>query len=348
MKAGILAPPNRDLIKKWIIACENMNVEYTVIDLISSNWFETLTRTNCDFLLTRPPGNLMHEKNMYDERLYIIDNYTSFRMYPTYTECFLYENKKLLSYFLKANNIPHPATQVFYSKPEALDFITTSSFPIVGKTSIGASGSGVRFINTHSDAVKYINQAFSKHGTRREVGPSKATGSPSKWIKKSLSNPGYLMNKLRAYRSIHSHGERDFVLFQEYIPHTFEWRAARIGESYFAHKKVLFGSKASGSKEIDYVEPPVSLLDFVHELCERFSFTFMAIDILEYPEGKYLVNELQTLFGHVQDFIMSISSIPGRYVLNQHDWVFQPGDFNSNESYDLRLKTIIRIEEGMG
>ena len=148
---------------------------------------------------------------------------------------------------------------------------------------------------------------------------------------------------MHEYVSVYRNGERDFIIFQEYIPHNFEWRAVRIGNSYFAHKKIKVGDKASGSKGIEYVDPPVSLLNFTRELCEKHNFQFMAVDLFEDGKYEYLVNELQPIFGHVQDFILSIDGKSGRYQYIHNQWVFQEGDFNSNESYDLRLETAIDI-----
>jgi len=344
MKIGILAPPNTKLVHKWIVACEVLGCDYLVFETASSNWLNSILDSSCSFFLTRPPGNLVHEKIMYDEKIYVLSKVLGYRIYPSYEECYIYENKKLLSYFLKATRIPHPETDVFYLKNEALDYIDLVEFPIVGKTSIGASGTGVRILKTRASAKKYVNQAFSKTGIKREFGPSKATGSPSKWLSKAILNPSLFVSKLRQYIVIHQHGERDYLLFQKYIPHTFEWRVVKIGDSFFAHKKAIFNLKASGSKVIDYVKPPLGLLDFARNICFQHRFNFMAIDILEDSNGDYLVNELQTLFGHVQDYIMSLNSIPGRYRFISNSWQFEPGNFNSNESYNLRLKAIIDIE----
>jgi len=147
------------------------------------------------------------------------------------------------------------------------------------------------------------------------------------------------------YLGIYSHGEKDFVIFQEYIPHDFEWRVARIGESYFAHKKIKYKNKASGSKGIEYVDPPESILNFTRDLCEKYNFKFMAVDLFEDHHGGYLVNELQTIFGHVQDYIMTVNNIPGRYIYKNDKWTFESGDFNTNESYDLRLMAAIELYE---
>jgi len=168
-------------------------------------------------------------------------------------------------------------------------------------------------------------------------------GSPKKWLEKSLQSPTYFLKKVQDYFEIYDEVQKDYVVLQEYIPHDFEWRAVRIGDSYFAHKKIKYGDKASGSKGIDYVTPPHNLLDFVKELCEANYFNCMAIDLFERNNSEYLVNELQTLFGHVQGYILSINDKPGRYRFIDNQWVFEAGDFNSNESYDLRLSAALDL-----
>ena len=67
--------------------------------------------------------------------------------------------------------------------------------------------------------------------------------------------------------------------------------------------------------------------------------------MFEDGQGGYLINELQTLFGHVQDYILAVDGVPGRYIFTNDQWFFEPGDFNTNESYDLRLKTALDLYE---
>jgi glutathione synthase/RimK-type ligase-like ATP-grasp enzyme len=343
MKVAILRNEDPDSGKKWELACQKANITYDTIDLSAHNWLELLQKESYDFLLLRPSGSVSHYKNMYDERIYILCKTLKYKTFPSYEECYIYENKKLLSYYLDATKIPHPKTNIFYNKQEALSFLNGVSFPIVSKTSTGASGSGVQVIRKAEDAQKYINKAFSKKGIRRQFGPNRVTGSPKKWLQKALQSPKYLKIKLKKYFFVYNHPERDYVIFQEFIPHEFEWRAVKIGESYFAHKKVKYGDKASGSKGIDYVAPPESLLNFIHELCVKHNFNFMAIDIFEDGKGGYLVNELQTIFGHVQEYILAIEGVSGRYLYKNSQWIFEPGDFNTNESFDLRLETAINL-----
>ncbi|MFW6046574.1 MAG: ATP-grasp domain-containing protein [Candidatus Woesearchaeota archaeon] len=343
MKVAILRNEEQDSAKKWKIACQKKGLEYEEINLTSYQWFENVINKPFDFFLLRPSGNLSHFKQMYDERLYIIAKILKLTTFPTYEECLIYENKRLLSYFLKANKIPHPSTNVFYSKMEATEFLRHQKFPVIAKTSIGASGTGVKVLKDFSQAKNYVSKAFSNKGIKRSFGPNRSTGSPSKWAEKAIKSPGYFKKKLKQYLTTYKHGESDFLIFQKYIPHNYEWRMVRIGNSYFGHQKVKQGDKASGTKGIDYVDPPKELLNFTKELCEKYNFNFMAVDLFEDGEGGYLVNELQTIFGHVQDYILEVEGKPGRYLYQNKQWIFEEGEFNTNESYDLRLETAIEL-----
>ena len=122
--------------------------------------------------------------------------------------------------------------------------------------------------------------------------------------------------------------------------------SGKIGESYFAHKKIKTGEMASGSKGIDYVNPPFELLDFLKEICDKNNFQSVAIDIFEHPQRGYLVNEIQTIFGHVQTHILEVNGKPGRYLHQNNQWIFEEGNFNTNESYDLRLETALKLYGG--
>jgi len=345
VKIGILRNEDPQSSLKWQLACDKAGIPYTVIDLTSYNWLEAISNDEYDFFLLKPPGLLERFKILYDERVYIINKILHKATFPSYEEILIYENKKMLAYFLDSSMIPHPKTYVIYRKDEAFELISKIDHPLLGKSSIGGSGSGVMILNNERGKIKYIKRAFSVRGVKRRLGPNRITGTPKKWIAKAIKSPQYLIKKIREYISIYRDGIRGYIIFQEYIQHDFEWRIVRIGDSYFAHKKVKYKDKASGSKEIEYCNPPLVILDFTRKLCEKHNFNFMAIDIFEDSRNGYLVNELQTIFGHVQDYILAVDGNPGRYRYLNNQWIFEKGDFNTNESYDLRLKTAIELYE---
>ena len=80
----------------------------------------------------------------------------------------------------------------------------------------------------------------------------------------------------------------------------------------------------------------------MRKICTENNLYSVAIDILK-DNNSYLVNEIQTIFGHVQDHILEVDGKPGRYLYNNNQWTFEEGNFNTNESYDLRLECALDL-----
>ena len=327
MKIGIIYSQDSSAIQGWVNACEKRLLDYVAIDLCCSDWLEQIVNSGVDFLVNKPEGGFEYLKNMYDEKLYIITNYLKMQVYPSFEETLIYENKKMLSYFLKANSIPHPKTDVFYIEQQALDFVGCCSFPIVAKTTIGASGSGVEIIETKEEAVRYIHKAFSKKGINRRIGPNPNHGTPVSWLKKAIKDPGYLIKKVRLYKSVYSLGRQfNYVIFQEYIKHDFEYRVTKCGEFYYTTKKLPVNGKCSGADVFSYTpEAPLEVYDFVKDICDKHCFNSMSADIF-CSGSDFLINELQAYWGVEDDESMYVNGVKGIYKYD-NGWRFIEGDF---------------------
>ena len=345
LKLAILRNEVADDHVLWEKACDlHKNVlEWRVIDITKSNWLEEILNDSFDGLLAAPPGWTTPFKVLYDERVTILNINCGIPIYPSLEEIYIYEDKKYFSYWLKANKIPHPATSVFYYKEEALEFIRNALYPMVAKTNLGASGSGVSFLHTKKDAEKYIINTFSGQGITRNVGPKwKRKGFAGRVFRKLLQ-PAQFRLKMSEYARSNSELQKDFVILQQYIPHDYEWRCVRIGDSFFAHKKLKIKNKASGSLLKGYENPPLELLDFVKKITDLRNFVSQAVDIFVSEKGEYLVNEMQCIFGQSDPHQMIINGQPGRYRVQNNQWIFEPGDFNRIESFQLRLENFIEI-----
>lgn len=344
MKIGILRDNNFENSVKWEKACKKFAIDYFIVDLMRDDWLEIIRDNNPSFILSKPPGDNMQKKIIFDQKLFFLEKFGNIMVFPNFLETFIYENKAALLSFLRLNKLPHSKTYLSSDKNELVKLVDEFSYPIVAKTLIGAAGSGVVFIENKHHALDYINKAFSV-GIKRRFGPNRYTGSPRKWFIKTIKSPSYFLNKMKVYKERNSDLQKNMVLFQDYVKHDYEWRCVKIGESYFAYKKMKIGKKASGAKEFEYTTPPLELLDFVYDICEKFGFNFMAIDVF-ISDGKILINEMQTLFGHKNSFLCMPYDKPGRYLRVGKEWIFEEGDFNTNESYDLRLKVAIELYEG--
>ncbi len=329
----------------WLEACQEMKdrIEWDVVDLTRHDWLERIEEKSYDGLLASPPGWTTPFKTMFDERISILDTALHIPLYPSVEEILIYENKKYLSYWLTANNVPHPRTWVFYYEDEAQAFLEKAQLPLVGKSSIGGSGSGVFILKSQKAAQEYIDHIFSGKGAPLTVGPKWRKKGFMGRVLKRLMHPADFRTKIKQYRHQRSEVQKDFVILQEFIPHSFEWRCVRIGDSFFAHKKLVKGDKASGSLLKGYENPPFRLLDFVKDITDRRHFLSQSVDIFETADGRYLVNEMQCIFGQSDPYQMLVDGHPGRYRLIDGQWTFEAGDFNRYESYLLRLEHFLEI-----
>jgi glutathione synthase/RimK-type ligase-like ATP-grasp enzyme len=326
----------------WVRACEMFPkvIDYFIVDLIRNDWLERIQEKKPNVLLAKPGGVNQTFKQLYDERIYILERVLGYHVFPSAEEIFFYENKRFLASWLKANQIPHPATDVFYFQDEAFDAIGKSTFPLVAKTNIGASGSGVTILKTKAEAIQYVKNVFSGKGATQRTGPNLEKGGIIKRGLYYVFHPAKIKNKLRIYRLRSESIQKGFVILQEFIPHHFEWRVVRIGDSFFAHKKMVKGEKASGSLIKGYDNPPLSLFDFVKHITNKHKLYSQAVDIFETGQG-YLVNEMQCIFGQSDPYQMLVDGKPGRYLFLNESWVFEEGDFNQLESYKLRIEHLI-------
>jgi glutathione synthase/RimK-type ligase-like ATP-grasp enzyme len=322
----------------WAKACESLGEKYIVVDITRCDWIQKITMEKWKGFLVCPSGRQSLFKALYDERLTLLNDINDPKLFfPSLSEVLLHENKKYLSYWLAIHSIPSPKTWVFYHRSEAIDFLSSANEEIlVGKFNIGASGKGVKVLRGRDAQLSYLESAFSA-GLSQNWGPNLAMGGWWSRLKKIIQDPGRIKKRMKVYNMNRQEVQKGFVLLQEFILHDFEWRIVRIGDSFFGHRKIKQGDKASGTKGIDYTAPDENLLEFVKELTDRFEFKCMAVDLFEDGRGGYLVNEMQCIFGHVQSFICELNGQPGRFKKESGKWVFENGLFNANLSYNLRL-----------
>ncbi|MCH8569464.1 MAG: hypothetical protein LAT67_14410, partial [Balneolales bacterium] len=126
-----------------------------------------------------------------------------------------------------------------------------------------------------------------------------------------------------------------------------EWRCVVVGDSYFGHKKLRTrGEMMSGTSAVSWDVPSEKLLDFVKDVMQKTGFYSQAVDVFESKDGEFYINELQAFWGSKNPHQMLRNGIPGRYVKINDKWIFEEGEFNTNNSYDLRLKHALSLFHG--
>jgi len=325
MKLGILKAWE-DNYKTYISACEFLKVQYTVIDILSENWIDDIKKSDCDGFLCHPPCDIQERKSIYDEKLYFITHFMQKKIYPSFDELYIYENKRNMSYFLETFNYPHPKTRVYSRKNDALKFIETTSYPIVFKTNIGAGASGVTIVKNKKDALKLINQVFGRFHK------AAATIGKIYWVK-------YKGIPLPKFGTIQKH----YVVVQDFYQIKWEWRIIKIGNTYAGHQKLLNGDFASGSNLVGWKKPPEKLLKLVKYIAQQHNFYSVAIDIFETEDKQFLINEIQSLFGSYLPYQMKIEEKKGVFKFEKNEFIFYEGEFHQDASNRLRVKHFIEL-----
>ena len=299
--------------KYYVGACRDMGVPYKLLDISGPDWIDVISKSGCDGFLVWPSAEMTVWKQMYDERLRVICEDMGKVIYPEYQGLWVYESKRRMHYWLKANGFEHPQTWVFYDRDEALDFASRVELPIVYKIDLGSAASGVRIFHRRSCLLRFVKRCFGKGFVRTKSDPrDKQWGS---------------------------------VLFQEYLPDAAEWRMIRVGESYFGYEKVKVGDFHSGSHVFSYFEPSSEILDFTRMVTDRGNFRSMDIDIFVTSDRKFVINELQAVFAlHASEGLPMVDGKPGRMVYDSRtlSWRFEEGNFCDNLMCNLRVQDFLR------
>ncbi len=315
----------RNMHKYYIKSCEELGIKYEVIDIIGDNWLEEVLNSDCDGFLCRPPSKFQERKSMFDERLYLVNKWLNKPIYPSYDELLIYENKKMMSYFFKIHNIPHTKTNIFYRKKDCLEFIKNTNFPLVFKTNIGSTAKGVKIVKSKLAAKVITNKVFGLLNSKLSRGYTPQT-----------------TGKIIPFSAVGSN-QKHYLIFQDFEKIKWEWRIIKIDNFYFGRKKLLKGNFASGSDLAGFDNPPKDLLLLTKKICDLGNFNSMAADIFETEDNRFLVNELQSIFGCKNPYQMCIDGKPGRYILEGEKFVFEKGKFNIYDIYTMRVKHFIKL-----
>ncbi len=283
--------------------CDLLQIPFKLFDIRNPNLYEELRNPGCDGIMIRPIQVNNHIRNLFHEAVQVLETSGKIPIYPSVTELNVYEAKRTLANFLRYHNIPHPETVVFNSYTTALDFLEQAEYPLVFKTHIGAGGTGVEILENRKDAIKIAKRLFRKYYLRKGEHESRA-------------------------------GEWGYMILQQYIENVKEFRIIKIGDAWWGHQKWKDEEQLflSGSGKKQWTPPPEQLLNFCYDLARKFDFTTMSFDIFVDGEGRFMVNELQTRFGHSDPSQMFVEGIPGKYHKKDGKWIFTPGFYNVHKS----------------
>jgi hypothetical protein len=319
---GILTEPS-GWESHYIAACEELGVAYRLIDILAPDWWERVVSAPVSGFLVRASGDREVRKQLYNERLWFIQQHIKTPMHPGYPGILLYENKRMQTYWMDIHGIPHPDTWIFYRRDEAMQFLTGHrEWPLVSKPNLGGGGEGVRLVWSARQGRRLVRRLFTR------------------W---KFYNPG--LTRWRKWRflkyPVMDDKQHNYVYFQQYIPSKWEWRIIKVGDTYFGHQKLPKNGLHSGSGLVGHVDPPKKLFEMVREISRKSGISALNVDVLEGLDGRYYVNEIQTFWGGRKPYQMKINGESCRYVDRAGTWELEYGEFHQNRGCNLRVEDFL-------
>jgi glutathione synthase/RimK-type ligase-like ATP-grasp enzyme len=164
-----------------------------------------------------------------------------------------------------------PFTSFTQNRDCALDMMTEwRGWPVVSKAAEGASSKNVRILHNADELSDHIDQIWSKRGLRIcycDGGAGKA------------STYGY---------------QQGYLYLQEFIPHDRTYRVNVIGDGRAVFERYNYKDKpvaqTGNVRPWMGIERP-DVLEFADKVVERIGTKWAALDILERPEGGFVLLE---------------------------------------------------------
>ena len=303
----------------WIDYCASNNIDYKIVNVYSSDIVEQLK--DCDAFMWHH-SHADYRDVLFAKQLISSMETRGIRCFPDYHTTWHFDDKVGQKYLLEAIDAPLVPSYVFYTKKEALKWISKTSFPKVFKLRGGAGAANVMLARTAHEARKLVKKAFGRGFSQFDrLGYLKERYR--KWREGKDSFVGVLkgvgrMFAITDFAKMHGR-EKGYVYFQKFIPNNgFDTRVVIIGgeralcERRYCRKGDF---RASGSGQFEYVEADKNVLEIAFQVAQRLKLQSVAFDFI-YDKEKPLIVEMSYGFG-----TKGISHCPGYYTsdLQWHD-----------------------------
>src|SRR5574340_476885 len=226
-------------------------------------------------------------------------------VFPNHATRWHFNDKIGQKYLLESLGAPLVPTLVFYDRAEALAWLRSASYPLVGKLRSGAGSANVRLLRDYSQASAYCERLFGRGyvpvpGYFDDAATKFASIRQSREFRAKLRRmPRAVLRRLLARRQ--SQVERGYLLVQQFVPgNLFDTRITVVGDRAWGFTRNVRKNdfRASGSRNIDYN------VERINPECVRIAFTVarqlkmqsVAFDFVTAAERRPLIVEIS--FGY--------------------------------------------------
>jgi len=281
---------------EWIQYCDKYEIPYKLVDCYQSDIIENLD--DCDALMWHFSQAVAKDLVFAKQLLFSLESAGKI-VFPDFPTMWHFDDKIGQKYLLEAIGAPLVPSYVFYSKTDALQWISETTFPKVFKLRGGASSENVKLVRSKKEAKKLVNRAFGrgfkqfnsffylKESIRKyKLGES----TLSDIIKKIIR----LFYKLELDKF--SQREKGYVYFQDFIANNdSDIRLVVVGNKAFGEKRFVRKNdfRASGSHMRQYDKEIITeeTLRISFEVAKKLKLQTVAFDYV-YENGNPLIVEI--------------------------------------------------------
>lgn len=145
--------------RRWIDYCEKESLDYLIVDAFNSSIIEELR--GVDIFLWHW-NHAEPSSFLFARQLILSIEKLGVKVFPDVNTSWHYDDKIGQKYLLEAIEAPLVPSYVFYSKRDAIAWISSIDFPKVFKLRGGYGSNNVKLVKTHKEAKKLISRAFGK------------------------------------------------------------------------------------------------------------------------------------------------------------------------------------------
>jgi len=305
MKVAIHKPdyPN-SFSHKWIEYCEAFQIDYFIVDCLSTDIIKILKEEKATHLLWHfgqiwkdllTARNILFSAEMMGLKVFP-DKYTSWH----------YDDKVSQKYLLEAMDVDIVNSYVFYEKSIANKWISEfNNFPVVAKLRRGSGSTSVRLLKSKREFINYSNRLFSRglspessllHDFHKRVDALKTFNEYLIVLQKIYMRVLSRLSVIQKYPK-----ELGYIYTQDFIKgNSFDIRIIVIGSKAYGIKRMVRKNdfRASGSGNIIYDVSQINLQCVKNgfEISEKLKTQSIAIDYIFDESKNPFVTEISYAF----------------------------------------------------
>lgn len=281
----------------WKAYLESKKIPYKIVNAYDTSIVEQVA--DCDiFMWHHHHGD--YRDTLFAKQLLFSLECSGKKVYPDFKTGWHFDDKLGQKYLFEAIGAPLVPSYAFYTKEDALKWISQATFPKVFKLRGGAGASNVKLAHTAKEAKRFVKKAFGRGFAQYDrLGGLKDRFN--KWRQGNDSFVGVLKAFARCFVSTEfgrmRAPEKGYVYFQDFIPNNnTDTRIIVVGNKILGKRRAVrkgdFRASGSGILLHDAANIDVRCVKIAHEVSNKLGLQDGVFDFVHDENGNPLIVEI--------------------------------------------------------